>query len=181
VPPAPDGDTEPRGDGSRRIVDKHGAGRGGLSANCCQLAFGLLSRAGMRERLCGQDARAPFDEPKAARRGFPPDRREDRRSLCSGAPREQDPSLRLVQERSPGIRWMRPSRIHDRLPVVEQARRDKRLDGDGQRVAVGREPVGVLCDLAREVDRFVEPASSKPQPDLRSRVVDNVLELGTLR
>ncbi len=49
------------------------------------------------------------------------------------------------------------------------------------RVVVGREPAGVGGNLPRELDRFVEPAGLEPQPYLRNRVVDEVLQLGTLR
>ena len=169
------------GDGQRGVCDQDRARGVRRGDDDLQLVFCILRSAILCERLRGQRACAPLDQAEVARRGGAGDRFEGQRGLGGLAAREQDAALRFVEEFCPRVELERPGSVHASLGLVEQAHLDQRLDSDCECVTVWPEPGGVRDDLAREIDRFIDAAGFQSEPYLGTRVVDDVLELRTLR
>jgi len=95
--------------------------------------------------------------------------------------RQQDASLRLVEECQADVGLVRTGRAHHGLSLVHQSCGHECLGSDRDGIPVRRKAGDVLCDLAGDLDRLRDALRCKAQSYLRCGVVDDVLPFGTLR
>ncbi len=165
------------GRGARLVDDQPGVARHRLFDDVAQLIGRAGEPAGGGQCL-GENDPGPERHQQVSGIAGHGCRRAQLASRCLGvALREEDPAASLMDERRAGVLGSISDAVRRLVRAAQVAGGDEYLNGERQRLGVDREPLILLEDVSRQVDRACELVVGEPGPDLRRGVVDGVLQL----